>query len=86
MSNSGFFSTLKFEKAKLKCELTIELLAMNKMQRRPLDRDRHLRTPCEEWKCAATAKELPEARVEAWNGALALQRGAVPVDTLISGF
>ena len=35
-----------------------------------------MRTPCEEWKCAATAKELPEARVEAWNGALALREGA----------
>lgn len=76
MSNSGFFSTLKFAKAKLKCELTIELLAMSKMQRRPLDRGRHMRTPCEEWKCAATAKELPEARAEAWNGALALREGA----------
>lgn len=59
---------------------------MGKMRRRPLDRGRHVRTPSEEWKHAATAQELPEARAEAWNGALAPQRGGVPVDTLISGF
>ena len=32
------------------------------------------------------AKELPEARIEAWNRALEPSEGAVPADTLISDF